>query len=311
MATSIGSFRNEQPRLSGPPTVAGVYFARKALLEKYLTSLTFSDDPRLSDLVGAMHYSLLSGDKRLRPVLCMEVANTFGLDPAEVLPSAAAIEFIHTFSLIHADLPALREDGYRLGTPACHEKFGEDIAILAGDGFFGESLNLITVYQRGTPEQLSEVVRELARSAGVSGIVGGMVLKKSCAGRAPEHERVKAMHDYGTGVPIEASARIGAILADATAEEREAISEYARQFGLCFQTTDEVLSTTLATGGPDKNPGGDAERGKAAFVRVYGLSGTRRLAEESYEGALEALKQIDRDTAGLAELARFVRYGNP
>lgn len=309
LAPSTGTFLNNKPGLSKPPRITRTLFAYKALVEEYLASLAFSDNPRLAHVVGAMRYALLAGDERLRPVLCMGVASDFGRDPVEVLPAAAAIELIHTFSLIHDDLPATNRDERRRGIPGCHEKFGEATAILAGDGFFGESLALITAHQKGTPEQLTRIVRELARSAGVDGIVGGLVLNVSHAGHAVDPETLNAVHTRKTGALIEASARIGAILAGATLEEQEIISEYARKLGLCFQASSDILNTVPAAKGLDEDLDSGAEPGEATFVSVYGLSKTRRLAEESYEGALEALERVDRDTSGLAALVRFVRHG--
>ena len=306
MTSFTGRFENRESRLSDPPT--GTLQAHKGLIEEYLVDLTFSDDPRFAGLVGAMRYSLLAGGKRVRPALCMEVARSFGLNPAKVLPSAAAIELIHTFSLIHDDLPAMDDDDFRRGMPTCHKKFGEAMAILAGDAFFGESLTLITVYQTGTPEQILEVVRELAESTGVNGMVGGQALDMSFTGQHASPETLNMMHAYKTGALIKASARIGAILAGATLEEQEAVSEYAPQLGLCFQIVDDLLNATSTTEELGKSAGSDAEQRKATFVQVYGLSEARRRAGKSLERALEALEGIRGDTAGLAGLARFVRH---
>ena len=306
MASFTGRFQNEKPKPSGPLT--GTLLSHKTLVEEYLMNLALSDDPRLAGLVGAMRYSLLAGGKRVRPTLCMEVARSFGLNPAEVLPSAAAIELIHTFSLIHDDLPAMDDDDLRRGMPTCHKKFGEAIAILAGDAFFGESLTLITVYQKGTPERILGVVRELAESTGVNGMVGGQALDMSSTKQNTSPETLNMMHAYKTGALVKASARIGAILAGATLEEQEAVSEYARQLGLCFQIVDDLLNATSTTEELGKSAGSDAEQGKATFVQVYGLSEARRLAGGSLERALEALEKTKGDTAGLAELARFVHH---
>lgn len=310
MTAFTGSSQDQKPEVPRPPNGIDKLSSHKVLIEEYLADLAFSEDPRLSSLVGAMRYSLLAGGKRVRPMLCMEVARSFGLNPQEVLPSAAAIELIHTFSLIHDDLPAMDDDDFRRGVPTCHKKFGEATAILAGDAFFGESLALITVYQKGTPEQLLEVVRELAESTGIKGMVGGQALDISCTGRDITPETLNMMHAYKTGALIKASACIGAILANATSKERDAISEYARQLGLCFQIVDDLLNATSTTGQLGKSAGSDAEQGKATFVRIYGLSEARRLAEESLEQALNALKRIQGDTAGLARLACFACHRN-
>jgi geranylgeranyl diphosphate synthase type II len=162
--------------------------------------VVFSDDPRLADLVEAMRRSLLQKAERLRSTLCLEVACVFGLDPEDVLPAAAAIEFVHTLCSIHADLPAL--GGRMDGRSPCHEQFGEATAILAGDGFLGTFLALVTSRQKGTPEQLVGVVRQLARSAGVAGMVGGQALEVGYAGCAVDRETRGVMHDHGSGPPL-------------------------------------------------------------------------------------------------------------
>src|SRR3712207_23457 len=169
--------------------------------EEYLGGLRFTDEPRLAGLEEAMRYSMLAGGKRVRPTLCMEVAWVCGEDPSRVLPSAAAIELIHTYSLIHDDLPAMADDDFRRGRPTAHKKFGEAMAILAGDAFFGEALTLITVRQEGTREQLLEVVRELAGSTGVNGMVGGQVMDMDQTGSAEETdpETLYMIHKYKTG----------------------------------------------------------------------------------------------------------------
>src|ERR671938_1479396 len=154
----------------------------RARFEAYLEGLAFSEEPRLLKLVEAMRYSMLGGGKRVRPTLCMEVANVFGAEPGLVLPSAAAIELVHTYSLVHDDLPAMDDDEYRRGRPTTHRMYGEAMAILTGDAFFGEALTLITVHQEGSCEQVLEVVRELARSTGVNGMVGGQVIDMDLTG---------------------------------------------------------------------------------------------------------------------------------
>src|ERR671917_1715206 len=212
----------------------------------YLEGLVFSEEPRLETLVEAMRYSMLGGGKRVRPTLCMEVAEVFGAKSGLVLPSAAAIELIHTYSLIHDDLPAMDDDDFRRGRPTVHKKYGEAMAILAGDAFFGESLTLITVHQEGSAEQVLEVVRELAGSTGVNGMVGGQIMDmdQTGVGARVDLETLHMIHKYKTGALIRSSARIGAILAGADATGQIGVSEYASELGLCFQIVDDVLNAT-------------------------------------------------------------------
>jgi geranylgeranyl diphosphate synthase type II len=278
--------------------------------EGYLRGLRFTDEPRLAGLEEAMRYSMLAGGKRVRPTLCMEVAWVFGAEPAHVLPSAAAIELVHTYSLIHDDLPAMDNDDFRRGRPTAHKKFGEAMAILAGDAFFGEALTLITVHQEGSCEQVLEVVRELAGSTGVNGMVGGQVMDidQTGVGSGVDLETLHMMHKYKTGALIKSSARIGAILAGAGEEEQASISEYASELGLCFQIVDDVLNATSTREELGKSAGSDAEQGKATFVGVYGLGGARHEADKAAERSLAALSWLEGDTSGLRELVFFVRH---
>ncbi len=289
---------------------AGRWEKHRARFEAYLEGLVFSDEPRLRGLVEAMRYSMLGGGKRVRPTLCMEVAAVFGAEPGLVLPSAAAIELIHTYSLVHDDLPAMDDDDFRRGRPTAHKKFGEAMAILAGDAFFGEALTLITVHQVGSCEQVREVVRELADSTGVDGMVGGQVMdmNQTGIGARVDLETLHMIHKYKTGALIKSSARIGAVLAGAGEEGQAAVSEYASELGLCFQIVDDVLNATSTRDALGKSAGSDAEQGKATFVGVYGLGGARREADKVLERSLAALSRVDGDTSGLRELAFFVRH---
>ncbi len=293
-----------------PTRSASRWEAHRRTFEEYLRGLRFTDERRLEGLEEAMRYSMLAGGKRVRPTLCMEVAWVFGSEPSRVLPSAAAIELIHTYSLIHDDLPAMDDDDFRRGRPTAHKKFGEAMAILAGDAFFGEALTLITVHQEGSCEQVLEVVRELASSTGVNGMVGGQVIDMDHTGVGGEAdpETLHMIHRYKTGALIKSSARIGAILAGADESGQAAVSEYAMELGLCFQIVDDVLNATSTREALGKSAGSDAEQGKATFVGVYGLEGAKREADESAEKAIRALATVEGDTSGLQELVLFVRH---
>jgi len=278
--------------------------------EAYLDGLRFTEEPLLSRLVEAMRYSMLGGGKRVRPTLCMETAAVFGADPGYVLPSAAAIELIHTYSLIHDDLPAMDDDDFRRGRPTTHKRYGEALAILAGDAFFGEALTLITVHQEGSRDRILEVVRELAGSTGVNGMVGGQVVDMDLTGvgGGADPETLHMIHRYKTGALIKSSARIGAILAGADDAGQDAVSEYAMELGLCFQIVDDLLNATSTREALGKSAGSDAEQGKATFVGVYGLDGARREADESAARALASLATLNGNTSGLRDLVLFVRH---
>lgn len=284
----------------------------RAMFEGYLEGLTFSEEPQFSGLVEAMRYSMLAGGKRVRPTLCMEVARVFGAGPGHVLPAAAAVELIHTYSLIHDDLPAMDDDDYRRGRLTTHRKYGEALAILSGDAFFGEAMLLLTDRQEGSCEQLLEAVHELAGATGVNGMVGGQVVdvRNTGTGCGAEPETLALIHTFKTGSLIRAAARIGAVLAGAPEGDKDAVSEYAGELGLCFQIVDDVLNATSTPEELGKSAGSDAAKEKATFVGVYGLDGARREADASLERALHALSRLspeERELSGLREMAFFVR----
>jgi geranylgeranyl diphosphate synthase type II len=201
-------------------------------------------------------------------------------------------------------------DDFRRGRPATHKKYGEAMAILAGDAFFGEALTLITVHQAGTCEQVLEVVRELAHSSGINGMSGGQVMdmNQTGLGGSADHETLHMIHSYKTGALIKSSARIGAIIAGTSEAEQAAVSEYAMDLGLCFQIVDDVLDATSTREALGKSAGSDAEQGKLTFVGVYGLDGAKKEADKAAEKALAALSTVDGDTSGLRELVLFVRH---
>lgn len=278
------------------------YSSRKALVESYLRDLSFSEDPRLATLVGVMHDSLSSGGGRLRPVLCMEVADVFGLNPAEVLPAAAAVELLHTGSLVHESLPAI-SNGHGETLPTSEDP-EEATVILVGDAFFSEALNLVSLRQEAEAGRLLEVIRELAASTGAGGMVGGQAISVKLAGRAVDPETLDVAHSYRTGTLLVSAARIGAVLGGGAPEDKVALSEYARQLGLCAQVTADILKLHR-----DETSENGSKTEQVSFVQVYGLSGARQVAEEAAREALEALDGLDRDPRGLAEMVHLAHSG--
>jgi len=184
-----------------------------ALVEAYLEELDFEPDPRSVRLVEAMRYSLLAGGKRIRPVLTLATARSLGADPASVLPAAAALELIHTYSLIHDDLPAIDDDTLRRGRPTCHVAFGEDIAILAGDALFAEAFHVLVARQEGSPAAVLAAVAEIARATGVQGMVGGQYM--DVAGTVVADDDLRTLHALKTGRLIAAAVVCGAVLGGA------------------------------------------------------------------------------------------------
>jgi geranylgeranyl diphosphate synthase type II len=271
-------------------------------VDTYLEGLRFAAEPGTERLEEAMRYSLLAGGKRIRPVLTLATAWARGRPPDEALPLAAAIEMIHTYSLIHDDLPAMDDDELRRGKPTCHVAFGEDVAILAGDGLFAEALRLVLVEQRGAPENVLAAVREVVSAAGVKGMVGGQFL--DVAGD-PAID-VRHLHELKTGALIGAS--VGAVLSleglrgPATIPYRR----FAAELGVVFQIVDDILDVTGDEAEIGKPRGSDERHGKATYVSVFGLERARALARDSHRKAREALAVAEGETAQLGQIADYI-----
>jgi geranylgeranyl diphosphate synthase, type II len=267
-------------------------------VDSYLDELRFGTE-RLGE---AMRYSLLAGGKRIRPVLALATAEAVGRDPDDVLPLAAAIEMIHTYSLIHDDLPAMDDDELRRGQPTCHVAFGEDVAILAGDGLFAEALRLALTEQRGEPAHVLAAVRELVSAAGVQGMVGGQYLDVSGSGE----EELRRLHELKTGALIAAS--VGCVLAVAGLSGPATIPyrRFAAELGVVFQIVDDILDVTGDEAELGKTRGSDERLGKATYVSAFGLERARELARESHAGARAALAEAEGDTDKLGRIADYI-----
>jgi geranylgeranyl diphosphate synthase, type II len=269
-------------------------------VERYLEALRFSEEYATSGLEEAMRYSLLAGGKRIRPVLALATADAAGVAPAALLPLAAALELIHTYSLIHDDLPAMDDDDLRRGRLTCHKVFGEDVAILAGDGLYAEAFRHLLTAQAGEPADLLAASRELAGATGVQGMVGGQYI--DVAATATEGPAgLRRLHELKTGRLIGASILCALHLAGK--HEPDTISHYrafASELGVLFQIVDDILDVTGSEATLGKQQGSDERLGKRTYVTEFGLEGARRMAAQSHERAREALRQAA--PAGAAEL---------
>jgi geranylgeranyl diphosphate synthase type II len=274
------------------------------LVDEYLTALDFGVDPRAGRLVEAMRYSLLAGGKRIRPVLALATARSRGADPVAVLPAAAALELVHTYSLIHDDLPAIDDDTLRRGRPTCHVAFGEDIAILAGDGLFAEAFNLLLHRQQGTAAARLAAAAEVARATGVRGMVGGQYM--DVVGRARDDDDLRVLHALKTGRLIEAAAVCGAVLTGAAGPQLDPYRAFAAELGLLFQIVDDILDETAAEDELGKSVGKDRAQHKVTYVSRHGIEGARRLASEAHERAGERLSALPGDTAELAGITDYI-----
>jgi geranylgeranyl diphosphate synthase, type II len=271
-------------------------------VDTYLESLRFAGEPGTAQLEEAMRYSLLAGGKRIRPVLSLATAEALGRPPADVLPLAAAIEMIHTYSLIHDDLPAMDDDDLRRGKPTCHVAFGEDVAILAGDGLFAEALRLALSEQQGEPANVLAAVSEIVGAAGVRGMVGGQYLDVAAAAGT----ELRHLYELKTGALIAAS--VGSILAleGVNGPATMPFRRFAAELGVVFQIVDDILDVTGDEAEIGKSRGSDERHGKATYVSVHGLERAKELAKESHVRAREALSEADGETLRLGQIADYI-----
>lgn len=257
-------------------------------------------------LENSMEYSLMAGGKRLRPVLLMAAADAVGKDGSNFLTTGCAIEMIHTYSLIHDDLPAMDNDDYRRGKPTNHRVFGDGIAVLAGDALLTLAFEVMLRQQGATPETLVAVVSEMSRAAGPYGMVGGQVLDLEGEGRHLDMAALRKIHMGKTGALFCAAIRSGAILAGANEAELAALTLYAERFGLAFQITDDILDIIGDEAAIGKPVGSDARNEKATYVTLTSLEEAQKLAEAAVSEAVEALRIFDERAAFLRELALFL-----
>jgi geranylgeranyl diphosphate synthase type II len=274
-------------------------------VDAYLEQLDLSHTPGTDRLAEAMRYSLLAGGKRIRPVLALATAEALGRDPEEALPLAAALEMIHTYSLIHDDLPAMDDDDLRRGKPTCHKAFGEDVAILAGDGLFAEALHIALDRQQGEPASVLAAVREITGAAGVNGMVGGQFLDITAPDDL-EPAALRKLHELKTGRLIGASVTSVLLLYGADRPATIQLGRFAAELGVLFQIVDDILDVTGDEASLGKPQGSDERHGKRTYVSVFGLERARELAGESHAEARRALAEADGRTARLEQVADYI-----
>ena len=276
-------------------------------VESYLETLRFSEEFATTGLDEAMRYSLLAGGKRIRPVLALATASAVGVDRADVLPLAAAIELIHTYSLIHDDLPAMDDDDLRRGRLTCHKMFGEDVAILAGDGLYAEAFRLLLSARAGQPADLLAAAALLASATGVTGMVGGQYMDVAgTAGGGPDG--LRHLHELKTGRLIAASVEcVLALAGDHKPGTINAFRAFASELGVLFQIVDDILDVTGSEATLGKQQGSDVRLGKRTYVSEFGLDGARKLAEESHGRARASLAEAaPLDVSELEQIADFI-----
>ncbi|MDH7498155.1 MAG: polyprenyl synthetase family protein [Syntrophomonadaceae bacterium] len=282
---------------------------RQQLVEEHLPA--FLPDPETFPPVihQAMHYALFNGGKRLRPLLLLEAARVAGGDAEQVMPFACAVEMIHSYSLVHDDLPAMDDDDYRRGKPTCHRVFGEANAILAGDALLTQAFAVMTssaLQGRLDPRRALRAMVEIATAAGSTGMIGGQVIDLASEGQHPALEQLQAMHRMKTGALFVACLRSGAILAGAAAAVVDAFTAYGDALGLCFQITDDILDIEGDATVIGKPVGSDLKHDKATYPALVGLEQARAMARDCSRTAVASLQGFGPEADFLRGLASYV-----
>lgn len=283
------------------------YLAKqKALVEKALdNSITVVYPEKIYE---AMRYSLLAGGKRLRPILCLASCELSGGNIEMAMPTACALEMIHTMSLIHDDLPAMDNDDYRRGKLTNHKVYGEDIAILAGDGLLSYAFEFVATQTKNVlPQQVLQVIACLGKAVGAAGLVGGQVVDLASEGLSEvSEETLHFIHTHKTGALLEACVVCGAILANASQTNLQRLSRYAQNIGLAFQIVDDILDITATTEELGKTARKDIEAQKATYPAIWGLEESRSQAQRLIENAKTELEVFGEKAMPLIALADFI-----
>jgi len=279
---------------------------KKQLVEKALDqSLPIAQPEKIYE---AMRYSLLAGGKRLRPILCLATCELIGGTPEMAIPTACALEMIHTMSLIHDDLPAMDNDDYRRGKLTNHKVFGEDIAILAGDGLLAYAFEYVATQTKNVPaDRLLQVIARLGRTVGAEGLVGGQVLDLESEGKTDiSAETLTFIHTHKTGALLEASVVSGGILAGAAPEDLARLSKYAQNIGLAFQIIDDILDVTATAEQLGKTAGKDLQAQKATYPSLWGLEKSKLQARQLIDEAIAQLTIYEEKAEPLRAIAKFI-----
>lgn len=282
---------------------------RKRIVDEGLDRFLPGEEKFPPLIFRSMRYSLFAGGKRLRPILCMAAAETVGGDIETVFPVACAIEMIHTYSLIHDDLPSMDNDDFRRGVPTNHKVFGEGIAVLAGDALLTEAFHLMSnreIIAKVAPEALLQTIGEISHAAGFYGMIGGQVVDLESEGKDTDLETLDYIHRHKTEALLTVSIRSGAILAGASDDDLAALSEYGKGIGLAFQITDDILDIEGDRETLGKDTGKDAAHSKVTFPSLLGIDVSRKRARESIDEALSKIAHFDDRADPLRMIAKFV-----
>jgi geranylgeranyl diphosphate synthase type II len=289
--------------------IAGYLDQKREEVDQFLDRVLPDAKISPTTLHEAMRYSLFAGGKRVRPILAIASAEAIGSATKAILPIASSLELIHTYSLIHDDLPAMDNDDYRRGKPTNHKVYGEAMAILAGDALLTLAFDLCSrseLVEGLDPARQVLIIRELASGSGHLGMVGGQVLDIQAENKAIDLHTLQTIHMHKTGMLIRAAVRIGAIVASATLSQLNELTKYAEDVGLAFQIADDVLNVTGTREELGKNANTDAQRGKKTYPTFYGVDGARRLADDCVDRAISRVSMFDGKADPLRELAKYI-----
>ncbi len=280
------------------------YLVKKFNSYLYKILADYNELPKV--LNKAINYSIRNGGKRFRPVLCMLTAISLDKDYKNVLPTACAIEFIHSYSLIHDDLPSIDNDDLRRGKPTSHKIFGEDIAILAGDALFAEAFNIIIKYQDVDCDTKLKVIKEIAEASGAKGMVSGQVIDVFYTGKDLSKKKLEIMDNNKTGKLITASIKCSALICKASEDKLKKLIEFSKNLGLVFQITDDILDITANEETLGKTVGKDEILNKNTFPKIWGLEESRKIAERKVKEAIKIISKLDINTKPLIDIAKFL-----
>jgi geranylgeranyl diphosphate synthase, type II len=278
-------------------------------VDRFLDQVIPTEKREPTTLHEAMRYSLFAGGKRVRPILALAAAEAVGSPPRSVLGIASSLELIHTYSLIHDDLPAMDNDDYRRGKLTNHKVYGEAIAILAGDALLTLAFELCSrtdLMDGLEPQRQVQIIYELAVGSGHLGMVGGQVLDIQAENKDIDLAALQTIHAHKTGMLIRAAVRMGAIASSASAEQLQHLTGFAEDIGLAFQIADDVLNVTGTRQQLGKNAMTDAQRGKKTYPTFYGVDGARALADQCIERAIQRLSRFDAKADPLRALAIYI-----
>ncbi|WP_455379623.1 polyprenyl synthetase family protein [Petrachloros mirabilis] len=282
---------------------------KRVAVDRFLDEVTPPPSTPPTTLHESMRYSLLAGGKRIRPILTIAAAEALGANPPGLMAVACSLEFIHTYSLIHDDLPSMDNDDFRRGKPTNHKVYGEAMAILAGDALLTMAFDLISRsdLMKGTDAaQQVRIIQELAYGSGNMGMVGGQVFDIQAENKDIDLSTLQNIHKHKTGMLIRSAVRMGAIAGGASDRQLDEMTRYAEDIGLAFQIADDVLNVTGTREELGKNPNTDAERGKKTYPTFYGIDRAKKLADDCVTRAISRLSSFGPSADPLREIARYI-----